>query len=169
MASLITEIVDVLEEQKECYDGLYTLATYKTRALVDKDVDFLKEVSLREEEFVGRVRLLDKKRDTLFKDVATVTGLAYDDLTLTKIVIKMGEELEISKKLVKLREEHVDIIDKLKKKNIHNQTLIEQSLEFVEFTLNAIQTTQLAGIEANYSRPGYQQNVDAIRVFDAKQ
>ncbi len=169
MASLISEIVDVLEEQKECYDGLYTLATYKTRALVEKDIDFLREVSTREEEFVGRVRILEKKRDTLFRDVATVTGLSYDDLTIAKLVTKMGEELDVSKTLIKLRAELLEVIDKLKKKNIHNQALIEQSLEFVEFTLNAIQTTRLTGMETNYSRPGYQQNVDSIRVFDAKQ
>ena len=38
MAGIIYDLVDVLAEQKACYEGLITLATYKTEAVVEKNL-----------------------------------------------------------------------------------------------------------------------------------
>lgn len=170
MAGIAHELVNVLSEQKECYQGLYTLATYKAKAVVEKDIDFLKDVVKREEEFIGRSNILNKKREEIFKDIALVTGLSEKDLTVTAIINKMGKELEISKQLIKLREEILEVLGNVKKQNDHNKILLSQSIEFVEFSLNAIQTTRLSGIEAVYQKPGgYQAQTDSKRVFDITQ
>ncbi|OON99219.1 MAG: hypothetical protein ATN35_00225 [Epulopiscium sp. Nele67-Bin004] len=168
MAGVVNELIEVLSNQKECYEGLYTLSTYKAKAIVEKDIDFLKEVIEREEQFVGRVSLLERKRDSLFKDIAMLTGLDYKHLTVTKLVDKMGHQLDVSKELISLRESLIIEIEKVRKHNEHVKELIEQSLEFVEFTLNAIQTTRLSGIEVNYSRAGYQNDVEVKRLFDTQ-
>ncbi|OON93954.1 MAG: hypothetical protein ATN31_04835 [Candidatus Epulonipiscioides saccharophilum] len=168
MAGVAHELVNVLREQKECYEGLYTLATYKARAVVEKDIDFLKEVVSREEEFIGRVDILDRKREGVFKDISQVTGLNLSDLTLTKIINKIGPDKEISKELIKIRKELLVMIEKVKNQNDRNKKLIKQSMEFVEFTLNAIQTTRLGGIDVGYSRPGFENIKETRRVFDAR-
>lgn len=172
MAGIIYDLVDILEQQKECYEGLYTLATYKTQAIVNKEIDFLQDVVKREEEFIGRMAILDRKRETAFKDIALVTGLNPKNITVTIIVKKMGEDLDISKKLVKLRKELLDIIKKVKNENTQNKLLLEQSIEFVDFSLNAIKSTRFTPMEHNYSKASLQrtvaQNLDTISMFDSK-
>ncbi|OOB80168.1 MAG: hypothetical protein BEN19_06315 [Epulopiscium sp. Nuni2H_MBin003] len=169
MAGIAYDLLNVLSEQKECYEGLYTLATYKAQAVVEKDIDFLKEIVKREEEFVGRTSILNRKRIEVFRDIAIVTGLSEKNLTVSSIVDKMGVELEISQKLMKVREEILEVLDRVKQENENNKILLAHSMEFVDYTLNAIQTTRLAGIEVGYSKPGYQAETDSRRVFDAIQ
>ncbi|ONI44995.1 hypothetical protein AN641_05130 [Candidatus Epulonipiscioides gigas] len=168
MAGIAHELINVLTQQKECYEGLYTLATYKSRAVVEKDIDFLKEVVNREEEFIGRVNILDKKREEAFKDISQVTGLKLEELTLTQIIDKIGKNHEMGKELTNIRKDLLKIMEKVKNQNNRNKKLIMQSMEFVEFTLNAIQTTRLTGIEVGYSRTGYENTQDTRRVFDAR-
>lgn len=122
----------------------------------------------REEEFIGRVDILDRKREETFKDISQVTGLNLEDLTLTKIITKIGPEQEICKELINIRKELLAVMEKVKNQNNRNKRLIQQSMDFVEFTLNAIQTTRLQGIEVGYSRPGYENVQEMRRVFDAR-
>lgn len=169
MAGIIYDLKDVLEEQKECYEGLCALANYKTEAVINKDVEFLTEVIEREEEFVGRLRVLDSQRESLMNDIALVTGLDYATLTLTKIIEKVGAELEVSKALVECREAILKLMDELKSQNEINKQILEQSLEFVEFTLNAIKSTQYTETSINYVKPGMSQELQSISTFDKRQ
>ncbi len=168
MAGIAYEILDVLEQQKECYEGLLVLSNYKSRAIIEKDIEFLKEVTSKEEEFLGRVNLLDKKRERLFKDISQVTGLNYNEMTLSKIIDKMGPDLEISQDLLLIKKDLTKVIEQVKRRNEQNRVLLNESLEYVEFTLNAIQTTKLSGIEVNYSKPGQQSETESKRTFDTR-
>ena len=69
MAGIIYELIDVLEEQKECYEGLNTLATYTENAVINKNIEFLQEVVKTEEQFIGRINNLEKKRESLMQDI----------------------------------------------------------------------------------------------------
>lgn len=169
MAGIIYDLVDVLAEQKECYEGLVTLATYKTEAVVQKNIEVLTQVVEREEAFIGRVQMLDQKRETLLKDIALVTGMKYQSLTITQIIDKMGKDIEVSQKLIQLRKELKELIEKLKKQNELNKQVLEQSMEYVDFTINAIKTTQLTETQANYTRPGAAYEERARSFFDQKQ
>ncbi|MGL6173163.1 MAG: flagellar protein FlgN [Cellulosilyticaceae bacterium] len=169
MAGIIYDLVDILEQQKECYEGLLTLATYKTDAVTKKELELLTQIVHREEEFIGRVNLLDKKRESVIKDIALVTGLQYKDVTVTKIVTKLGEKVDATKDLIKLREAILATIEQLKKQNAINEMIIKQSLEFVDFTVNALRSTRIAGPSANYSRPGSYTGEQNKSFFDTKQ
>ncbi|ONI37847.1 hypothetical protein AN639_08745 [Candidatus Epulonipiscium fishelsonii] len=172
MAGIIYDLVDILEQQKECYEGLYTLATYKTQAIVNKEINFLQDVVNREEEFLGRMAILDKKREETFNDIALVTGLNPKTITITIIIQKMGENLDVSKTLVKLREDLLGVIKKVKRENDQNKLLLEQSIEFVNFSLNAIKSTKFTPMEHNYTKASLQQSLsqslDTISMFDSK-
>ncbi|MGL4362145.1 MAG: flagellar protein FlgN [Cellulosilyticaceae bacterium] len=169
MAGIIYELMGVLEDQKECYEGLLTLAKYKTDAIVNKDIKLLTEVMDSEEQFVGRVQQLDEKREGYLKDIALVTGLPYKGITVTMIIEKMGNSLDISQQLVELKNQLVEIIEKLKVQNDLNKQLLQQSLEFVDFTINAIKTTQLMPMNVNYGREGDTSIEGPISFFDHKQ
>ena len=170
MAGIIYELIEVLEEQKECYEGLLMLAQYKQDAVVNKNLELLQEIIATEEQFVGRANLLDKKRETLLKDISIVTGMSYNKLNVTSIVEKVGKENETSQRLLKIKGELGVIIEKLKKQNEFNTLLIDQSLEFVDFTINAIRSTKGYAHVGSYNKPGEDQNLERQpSFFDKKQ
>lgn len=170
MAGIIYELIDVLEEQKECYEGLNTLATYTETAVVNKNLEFLDEVVKTEEQFVGRLGVLDKKRESLMKDIAIVTGMDSDDVTVTRIIDKLGNESEVGKKLVVLREEIRALLSQLKNQSELNKVLLSQSLELVDFTINAIGSTKGFSHVGNYNRPGEDMSMERQQsIFDKKQ
>lgn len=170
MAGIIYELIDILEEQKECYEGLCTLSRYKQEAVVAKNLELLQEIVTTEEQFAGRLSTLDKKREMLLKDISIVTGMDYKQLNVTGIVEKLGRDNEASKKLTKIREELYSLIESLKKQNEFNTELINQSLELVDFTINAIGSTKGYSHQGNYNKPGedseYQRHQS---FFDKKQ
>lgn len=170
MAGIVYELIDVLDAQIECYEGLNTLAKYKEQAIVEKNMELLQEVTHTEEQFIGRLNILDKKREVLMKDVSIVTGMNYNDTTITSIAKKLGDENEASIKLILFRDKIKEELDKLKRQSELNKELINQSLELVDFMVNAIGATRGYAHVGNYTRPGEDENLQRQQtVFDKKQ
>ena len=138
MAVIIYELIEVLEEQKECYEGLNQLAKYKEQAVVNKEIDLLEQVTHTEEQFIGRLSILDKKREVLMKDISIVTGMNYEQITLTAIAEKLQGQQEVTDQLLTLRDEIKGQLDEMKRQSELNKEIINQSLEFVDFMVNAI-------------------------------
>lgn len=169
MAGIVYDLLEILEHQKECYEGLLTLANYKTESVKNKELELLTQIVEKEEEFIGRVNLLDKKRESMLKDIALVTGLKYEEITLTRLVDKMGKDLEISEALLKVRGEILELMEGLRAQNEINKMIIEESLEYVNFTINAIKSTKMTQIPVNYGRPGEEETLQTRSLFDKRQ
>lgn len=170
MAGIVYDLIDVLDEQKECYEGLNTLAKYKQEAVVNKDLKLLEEVVSTEEQFIGRLTSLDKKREVLMKDISFVTGMKYVDITVTKVIEKIGEQNDASQKLIILRDEIKIQLETLKKQSEVNKQLLSHSLELVDFMINAVGSTKGYRHVGNYGKPGSDVNVERQQsLFDYKQ
>lgn len=170
MAGIIYELVDVLEEEKECYEGLNQLADYTKTAVVNKNIEFLKEVIETEEQFVGRLNLLGKKRESLMNDIAIVTGTRSKGITITLIIEKIGKDTEMGIKLAELRDNIKSLLGEIKEKSDFNKQLLSDSLEIVDFMVNAIRGTKGYVQVGNYSKAGEELNVERQqRIFDRTQ
>lgn len=170
MAGIIYELAEVLEQEKECYEGIGTLAAYTETAIVNKNIEFLQEVVKTEEEFIGRLSILEKKRDSLMKDIAIVTGMNPQNITVAAIIEKIGKDTEIGQKLTVLRGEIRNQLDEIKAKSELNKQLLTDSLELVDFTVNAIGSTKGYSHVGNYGRPGEDMTVQRQHsLFDKKQ
>lgn len=170
MAGIIYELVDVLEEEKECYEGLNQLADYTKTAVVNKNIEFLKEVIETEEQFVGRLNLLGKKRESLMNDIAIVTGTRSKGITITLIIEKIGKDTEMGIKLAELRDNIKSLLGEIKGKSDFNKQLLSDSLEIVDFMVNAIRGTKGYVQVGNYSKAGEELNVERQqRIFDRTQ
>lgn len=170
MAGIIYELIEVLEQEKECYEGIETLAAYTETAVVNKNIEFLQEVVKTEEEFIGRLNILEKKRDSLMKDIAIVTGMKHQNVTVAAIIEKIGKDTEVGQKLTVLREEIRAQLDEIKAKSELNKQLLTDSLELVDFTVNAIGSTKGYSHVGNYNRPGEDMTIQRQQsLFDKKQ
>ncbi|MEE1071530.1 MAG: flagellar protein FlgN [Cellulosilyticum sp.] len=170
MAGIIYELIDVLEEQKECYEGLNTLATYTENAVINKNIEFLQEVVKTEEQFIGRINNLEKKRESLMQDICIVTGMKYQDVTVTLMIEKIGPDTEVGQKLTVLRDETKEQLKQLKRQSDLNKQLLADSLELVEFMVNALGATQGYSHVGSYNRPGEDMAMQRQQsIFDKKQ
>ena len=168
MAGLIHELIEILGEQKECYAGLLTLAQYKTDSIVNREMEFLEEVLGREQEFIGRSSRLEKNREVILKDISSVLNMNLKELTISSLIVKLDKTPDEQEKLRQLRQDLLEIVEAIKQHNMTNEGLLNQSLEFINFTLHAIQSMN-SQPSSGYQSKGDDVDQQSKSFFDTKQ
>jgi len=168
MAGLIHDLIDTLGQQKECYEGLLTLARYKTDSIVNREMELLEEVLKREQEFMGRSARLEKNRETILKDISNVLNINLKDLNISKLITMLDKTPDEQAQLRQIRTDLLGIVEELKNHNKTNEGLLQQSIEFINFTLNALQSMNTYS-PGNYQGKGDESEQESVSFFDTKQ
>lgn len=171
MASLIEDLLHTLEETTGCYEKLLEVANNKKEVIIKGDVPSLQTMTKSEQELAGRLSRLEKKRQETVKDICLVTNKEYENFKIRELVALLQGQPEESGKLQKATDQLIEIIRKVKEVNDENALLIRESLDYVEFTLNAINSANQGVTHNNYESKGKQQYNNDLQngLFDAKQ
>ena len=172
MASLMEELIVVLEKERDIYQSLIPISEKKTLALVKSDLKALQTVTDEEQRLLDQVYAADKKREQIIANMGVVLNKDPKELDLTTLAKLMGKQPEEKKKLSQLHDSLRLVMKRLVAVNEKNKELIEKSLEMIEFNMNFIQSTRMSPGSNNYNRNastnGY--GVDlGPGAFDAKQ
>ena len=172
MASLMENLINVLEQEGTAYEELLVLSMKKTPIIVSGDLEGLQQITDEEQMVVARINHLDIKREEVTKDIANVLNKDVKLLKLVDIIHMLSQRPVEQKQLATAHDKLKDVVGQMKRVNEHNQELIKQSLEMVEFDLNLIHAMKSAPQTANYTKGAY--NTGAIMGkslggFDAKQ
>lgn len=140
MPGLINELIDVLNSQSEVYEKLLELSMSKKNVIIKNEINVLKEITASENALIGKSQRLEKKRLGLISDVANVLNEKEENITLTSLaeIIKEQAEHEI---LVEATKRIRTVLEELKTVNDGNKILIENSLEYIDFNINVMQST----------------------------
>ena len=170
MASLIDELISVLTEENKEYQDLVILSHEKTNVIVKGDIDYLKQITEVEQNFIGRITKLEKKRVEIVNDIGTVLCKDPKELTVKVIIGLLKGQDEVCIKLSSIYDELKLTMKNMVAVNELNQSLINQSLELVEFDLNLLQNAYHAPENANYSQKAYNTGANNMNVgvFDTK-
>lgn len=170
MASLIEELITTLEEENREYEKLIPIGENKTKIIINNDLDALQETTAIEQSMIDKINGLEHKRQEVIVNIGTVISRnpsTLDIKTLTKLLEKQPEE---QKRLSRIHDNLKQTIERLMELNYQNQSLIEQSLDLIEFNMNFIQSTRMSpGNNYNKDASGIDPVVDQTRMFDAKQ
>ncbi len=168
MASLIEELINVLEEETGCYQKLLDMADNKKDVIIKGDVPSLQEITKIEQELAGHILRLEKKRKQNLEDICLVLNKKPEEMTNKKLIaILKGEEKE---KLESVNNMLVEIVEALQTHNNIHKELIQQSLDFIDFTVNAVQSSTTAVKGNSYQAKGNRNDDFGGRnFFDAKQ
>lgn len=169
MASLIEELIVVLEEEKECYIQLLSIGQSKTDIIIKGDVSSLSEITKYEQETATHVVKLEKKREEIINDIALVTNKDSKELTITNLALLLTKQQEQHDELIKLRDDIKDIVEKLRDINDKNKILLQESLDYIDFTMNAIQSTNSVPNSNYESKGNFNDATINNSLFDAKQ
>lgn len=172
MASLMENLISVLEEEGKVYEELLELSMKKTPIIVSGDLDGLQKITDEEQIVVAKLNRLDAKREEVTKDIANVLNKDVTKLKLADIINMLSQRPVEQKQLASAHDKLKDVVGRMTRVNEQNRDLIQSSLEMVEFDLNLIHAMKSAPQTANYTKGAYNSGAFMGRSsggFDAKQ
>lgn len=172
MASLIDELIDTLNREDEEYNRLIALSREKTPIIVKGDLEGLAAVTDKEQAVVSVIQKLEKDRMSSMKDIAEVTNRNEEELKLTDLIELMKGRPEEQKKLREVHDRLQQTMKTMTSVNEQNKTLLQNSLDMVQFEMQLLQSMRQAPETADYGKDAYSTGTimgSGTKRFDAKQ
>ncbi|MBR1471985.1 MAG: flagellar protein FlgN [Lachnospiraceae bacterium] len=171
MASLMENIVEVLEKENTEYQSLIKLSEEKSPVIIKGDLPNLNRITEAEQIIVARIQKLEKERMQTMKDIAEVTNYKAD-IKLGDLIEMMGKHPSEQARLRDLHDRLKATMGRMKQVNEQNRDLLRNSLEMVQFEMNLLQSLKTAPETADYNSSAYSTGTimgSGTKRFDAKQ
>lgn len=170
MASLMDDLLGILESEEKQYRKLIHLSEQKRQVVIKANIAELEKITEQEQDVTDILHNLELKRSGVLADMAVVLGKKPDELTVDKMIEILEKQPGEQKRLMELRAKLRATLDEMILWNRQNQVLLKNALEMVEFDLNLFKSLRQAPETANYNRAAYNTG-DLLGGggFDAKQ
>lgn len=172
MASLMENLIEVLSQEGDEYEGLLALSQKKMRIIASANLEDLQRITEDEQEVVGRLSHLEKKRMEVTADIANVLNKDVATMKLSNLIEMMAARPQEQAKLAEIHDRLKSVVREVQRTNEQNKELLEEALQMVEFEMNMLQASKAAPETANYTRNAYNSGSQmgvSSRSFDAKQ
>lgn len=172
MASLVENLIDVLNHEDEEYQKLIELSSDKTQVIVRGDLDGLQLITDEEQKVVDRINGFEKIRTETMQEIAKILNTDVSGLKLEVLISLLERSPKEQKALAVIHDKLHDTLHTMKLLNERNEELLNSAREMVDFNLNLIQSMRKAPETANYDRGAYNTGSMIGSVsggFDAKQ
>lgn len=171
MASLMENLIDVLDRESSEYEVLLGLTQQKTPVIVSGDLEKLQEITDEEQKAVSRINHFDKEREEITADIANVLNKDVTALKLANLIHMLAGRPKEQRALADAHDRLQAAVRELQRVNEQNKELLNNALEMVEFEMNMYQSMRTAPETANYTRGAYNSG-DTMGVsqgFDTRQ
>ena len=170
MASLMDDLLDVIEQEDNHYRKLIELSTEKKDAIIKADIRRLEDITNEEQDVTSILKNLETRRSGVLSDMADVLGQDPETLTVRKMIGLLEKQPKEQKVLSELRDRLRHTLDEMSVVNEQNRVLLEQALEMVNFDLTLFKSLRQAPETANYDKNAYNTGeLLGSSGFDAKQ
>ncbi len=170
MASLMDELLGVLEREEAEYRQLVEASTRKKEVIIKADIKSLEEITGEEQEIAGRIKNIENRRIAIMSDIANVLNRKVEELTVDAMMEVLKSQPKEQAQLAEIRTRLKDTLTEMKEINEQNQTLINQAMEMVEFDMALLKSLRQAPETANYNKNAYNTGeLLGSGGFDAKQ
>lgn len=170
MASLVEELVNILEAEEKVYQTMIAYSVRKRDVLVAANISELEEVTALEQLKSDELISLSNRQIQVLSDIATVLGMNQGRMTVSRLIGCLGSQPQVQEQLTAARDRLIEAADKMKSLNDENIILIQQAIELNEFDLTLFKSLRQAPETANYNKSAY--NTGTLlgsSDFDAKQ
>lgn len=171
MASLIQELIQTLQSEDKLYQELIPVAIKKTRVIIDNDLASLQQITEQEQLVVDKINVLERKREEVILNIGTVINRSPKTLTMKMIISLLEKQPEEQSQLSMIHDSLKATLNTVVEINNRNKSLIQQSLEMIEFNMNLVQSTRMSPGSNSYTKGAAQCEMLAAQtgMFDAKQ
>lgn len=172
MASLMENIIEILNKENEEYEVLIGLSREKTPIIIKGDLEGLASITEKEQEVVARIRKLETKRIQVTKDIAEVTNQKPEDIKIPVLIEMMRTRPAEHDQLTEIHDKLKQTMAAMVKVNEQNRELLKNSMEMVDFEINLLQSMTRAPQTNDYNKGAYSTGAimgSGTKLFDAKQ
>ena len=145
-------LIDTLDREEKEYVTLLDLSKRKTPVIVEGDVEKLQKITDEEQIVIEHLSALDKEREQAMADIADVINKDVKTLKLSYLIDMLDKRPKEREDLASLHDRLKATVGELKTINDQNKTLIEQSLDIVNFNLNLVKSMRQAPETGNYNK-----------------
>jgi len=162
---LASELADVLESETLLYKDASEISMKKTEVIVKGKIEELESLVKAEQAIILKIGKLEDHREEIISKLSLELDLDLKGLNLSQINDKLGESN--SARLQACQGELINTLSGLKNKNETNEQLIQNALDYINFSVNLITTDNSGGI--NYSPDGEEDSIAGRKnIFDVK-
>ncbi|MBE5812366.1 MAG: flagellar protein FlgN [Clostridiales bacterium] len=156
------KLLNILDEELNLYKTALELSNNKTVLLKENKVKELESMTKEEESLVATIIEKEKERIQEVKNICKQYGKPESSLKIEELC----EFIEGSKEeLLDYKKEIIKVLEELKNVNKINSSLINSSLEYINFTVNMLTETSKNPV---YQPGGFQENKAQRNLFDIK-
>lgn len=155
MASLVEELVNVLEAEKQIYTTLVGYEECKKDVLIAADVATLEEITTKEQLAGDDLIAYSNKQIQILKDIATVLGRTDGKMTVTRLISLLDTQPKVQEQLTEARDSLLTAANQMKTLSDQNAILIRQAIELNEFDMTLFKSLRQAPETANYDKSAY--------------
>lgn len=160
------QLIDTLKKLLKLHQSLHQIAIQKTDVLKKDDMASLKNIMNDEQKHLLAIQKIDKEREIAVYKLVSGHEILGDKPTISDCInLATGEE---KTKLKELQEHLVRCITEIKERNELNQQLLQQSLQFINLSLEMLSPEPP---EINYQHPKQNGTIDTktrFQAFDSK-
>ncbi|ERM91775.1 FlgN family protein [Caldanaerobacter subterraneus subsp. yonseiensis KB-1] len=124
-------LLGLLKEEMAIYEILLELATKKTDIIIHGKIKELDETVQMERNFIKKLVELEEKRENTLKEMGKGEGV-----TISEVIKNLP--LEEAVQFNNVKERLSAVLKELEQRNDLNMALIEQALEYVNYSIKAI-------------------------------
>lgn len=132
----VNAVIDILTKEHGYYKDLFELSKSKKTIIVEGKVAELDKMVKLEQNMIFNIGQLERKREEEVSKLCQVLGINSTEITITDLAKVLQPELK--NKLEDIQDKLKQIFSELKTVNDINGQLIEQSLEYIDYSINLV-------------------------------
>lgn len=162
----IPQLIDILGQMTAVHQLLLESGEEKKQAIINNDVKQVNQLVMSESKLVKQVADLEQQRIVLCEQFLVAKGyrpsLRITVAELSRLIFNAEEK----QSLLEAQQRLVEVIGQLKQLNDSNQLLLQQSLQFIEYSIDL-----MAGPDQEdwmYKHPGQSPGSARAGMFDTR-
>lgn len=161
----IEKFCEILSEQLSVHEKLLTLSEEKREVLIKGSLPGLEKILKEEHKLIQEAQYLEKDRHAMILQLAENLKVDSSQLTIS-FLLDVVKDDPINNRINKLKTNLGEVLKELTQVNELNAKLLQQSLEYIQTTMETI--TDDPDQEIVYSNPIKSNAKKGKSVFDAK-
>lgn len=138
--STISRINEVLERECDIYEDILDLSKAKKEAIISGKISELEKLLEIEQTLLIKAGKIGRERENLAEAFAEEKGIDRDDINISVIVNSIKDDE--TARLEKTREKFLGILNDLDSNNKINSSLINNSIEYINFSINLLNSME---------------------------
>ncbi|WP_409343772.1 flagellar protein FlgN [Paenibacillus sp. MBLB4367] len=151
---MIEPILTILSQLTAVHEQLLELGEQKTGVIVRNDVVELNRIVGKESRLTAQITALDQQRVSAVGQYLSAKGYRPHPYITVSDIVKLVVKMEEKQAIYEAQRKLLATIEQLKEVNKQNQQLIEQSLSYIDYSLDLL--VGPPDDEATYQHPSNQ-------------